>query len=143
MNIIEAVKTLLTDFPKINELHVDFASENPDSYAFSSTGDSLISEDIVGNQKRRHTFVLYTYWQSASDFDRLNNSGTLLALAGWLEANGRGLPITAEIGDKTLTGEMTGVTTANGMLYAVPDQLMGGVTYQLQITADYKLYTEE
>lgn len=143
MNIIEAVKKLLTDFPKINELHVDFASENPDSYAFSSTGDSLISEDIVGNQKRRHTFVLYTYWQSASDFDRLNNSGTLLALAGWLEANGRGLPITAEIGDKTLTGEMTRVTTANGMLYAVPDQLMGGVTYQLQITADYNLYTEE
>lgn len=146
MNIIEAVRELLAAFPKIaevaNSLHVDFTNPPPNSYALASTGDTRISEDILGNPTRQHTFVLYSNWQSASDFDRLNNSGTLLELAQYLEANGRGIAITAEINGGTYTGTVTSVAASNGMLFAVPDTLVGGVVYQLQIAANYKIDME-
>lgn len=146
MNIIETVRGLLMAFPKIaevaNALHVDFTNPPPDSYALSSTGDSQISEDILGNPTRQHTFVLYSNWQSASDFDRLNNSGVLLELAQYLEKRGRGLAITADIDGGAYTGVTTSVTCANGMLFAVPETLHGGVIYQLQIAANYKINME-
>ncbi len=146
MNIIETVRELLTAFPKIaevaNALHVDFTNPPPDSYALSSTGDSQISEDILGNPTRQHTFVLYSNWQSASDFDRLNNSGVMLELAQFLEKRGRGLAVTAEIDGELYTGVTTSVTCTNGMLFAVPETLNGGVIYQLQIAANYKIIME-
>lgn len=146
MNIIEAVRELLVKFPKIgkvcNTVHVDFTEPTADSYALASTGDSLIGEDIAGNKKRRHTFVLYSYWQSASDFDRLNNSGVMLELAGWLEEHGEGLAITAEYNNKQYSGITTAITCSNGMLFAIPEDMMGSVQYQLQIAAEYKLFTE-
>jgi hypothetical protein len=146
MNIIEAVRGLLSDFPKISEvagaLHVDFTNPPPDSYALSSTGDTRVSEDILGNPTRQHTFVLYTNWQSVSDFDRLNNSGVMLELAQYLEKNGRGITVTADIDGTVYNGITTGVTCSNGMLFAVPETLAGGVIYQLQIAANYKIIME-
>ena len=146
MNIIEAMRGLLMAFPKIaevaNALHVDFTNPPPDSYALSSTGDSRVSEDILGNPIRQHTFVLYTNWQSVSDFDRLSNSGVMLELAQYLEKNGRGIAVTADIDGAVYNGITTGVTCSNGMLFAVPETLAGGVIYQLQIAANYKIYTE-
>ena len=146
MNIIEAVRGLLSDFPKISEvagaLHVDFTNPPPDSYALSSTGDTRVSEDILGNPTRQHTFVLYTNWQSVSDFDRLNNSGVMLELAQNLEKNGRGIAVPADIDGAVYEGITTGVTCSNGMLFAVPETLHGGVIYQLQIAANYKIIME-
>ena len=147
MNIIETVRAVLTEFPKISEvanaLHVDFAAPPPNSYALASTGDAKLTEDILGNQTRQHTFVLYSNWQSASDFDRLNNSGVLLELAQYLEKRGRGIAITAEVDGAEYGGMVTGITCSNGMLYAVPETLTGGVIYQLQIAAYYKINMEE
>lgn len=146
MNIIEAVRELLGSFPKIaevaNALRVDFTNPPPDSYALSSTGDALTSRDILGNQTRAHTFVLYSRWQSASDFDRLNNSGVLLELAQYLEKTGSGVRVTANIDGKEYSGITTGIQCSNGMMFAVPETLSGGVIYQLQITATYKIIME-
>lgn len=146
MNIIEAIRGLLLKFPHIaevcNSLHVDFTETDTDSYALTSTGDSMIGKDIIGNEKRRHTFVLYTHWHSASDFDRLNNAGVILELAGWLERHGADIPVIAESDDTIYDGITTAVTCSNGMLFAVPDDTIGGVQYQLQIAAEYKLFTE-
>lgn len=129
MNIIEKTIDILMRFPKIsevcNEIHVDFSSDTPTSYGLSSTGDSLVFEDVLGNQTRRHTFILYAVYQSLNDFDRLLNSGVLLGLATWLEAQAE--------------GEITKITTANGMLYPNPEgNLMEGVRYHLQIAVEYK-----
>ena len=147
MNIIETVRALLLEFPKIgevcNSVGVDFTEPLTDSYALASSGDSFISEDVAGNTLRQHTFVLYSYWQSASDFDRLNNSGVMLELAQWLEKRGKNLPVAAEYDGAHYEGITTSVTCSNGMLFAIPENLNGGVQYQLQITAQYKLFTEE
>lgn len=140
------MRQLLEEFPKIaevaNALSIDFTNPRSDSYALSSTGDSQISTDILGNQTRRHTFVLYSNWQSASDFDRMTNSGALLELAQYLETRGRGLPVTAEIDGKEYVGTTVSVTCSNGMLFAVPETLHGGMIYQLQIAANYKINME-
>ena len=54
----------LTEYPKISEflvdgdIHVDFTAPGS-SYGLSSNGDSLVKEDMLGNQTRRHNFAMY------------------------------------------------------------------------------------
>lgn len=146
MNIIEKVRDILQSFPKIaevcNEVHIDFTDPDPTSYGLSSTGDSLVSEDILGNQKRKHAFMLYTTYSSINDYERLSNSTALLELSAWLKIQ-KGAEVETVIGDNTYTGEITGITAENGMLYNVPQENeLDGVQYQLQIIAEYTVNIE-
>lgn len=148
MNIIEVVKQILTDYPKIseftNEIQVDFTESTPTNFGISSTGDSLLSEDILGNQTRQHNFVLYAINQSFTDYDRLANSTFLLELTYWLEQYKEKDAIEVTINNKTIQGELSGLSSANGMLYSVPTgDINDGVMYQIQIYAKYKLESGE
>jgi len=147
MNIIETVRSILESFPKIsevcNEVHIDFADPEPTSYGLSSTGDELISEDILGNQLRQHSFMLYTTYSSINDYERLSNSTALLELGTWLKEQ-IGCEVETAIGDITYTGELEKITAANGMLISVPQENeFDGVQYQLQIIAEYTVIKEE
>ena len=147
MNIIELVKRILTDYPKIseftNEINVDFTEDTPTNFGLSSTGDQLIREDILGNQIRQHNFVLYALNQSYTNYDRLANSTFLLDLAYWLEQYKQEDPIEVTINDKTVSGKLLGLSSANAMLYMVPTgDINDGVTYQIQIYARYYLESE-
>lgn len=147
MNIIELVKDILLQFPKINEvcndIHVDFTDDTPTNYGLSSTGDSLVSEDLLGNQTRQHNFILYAVYQSMNDYDRLSNSGVLLELALWLEKQPQEQEIEIKLSDKMLKGRLLKLSTANGMLYNIPNEnITDGVQYQLQIIAQYELESE-
>lgn len=147
MNIIELVQNILTNYPKIteftNEIHVDFTDSEPTNFGLSSTGDSLISEDILGNQIRQHNFVLYAINQAYTDYDRLANSTFLLDLNYWLEMQ-KDNEITVTIGDIEKTGKLLKLTSANGMLYSIPTgDINDGVTYQIQIYAQYFLKESE
>ncbi|MBP7187529.1 MAG: hypothetical protein KBA55_12355 [Ruminococcus sp.] len=133
MNIIEAVRGLLMQFPKISdvvgEVHIDFTDPEPTSYGLSSTDDSLIKEDILGNQLRQHTFMLYTTYSSMNDYERLSNSTALTELGIWL---GQQKNVSID------GGRITKITTGSGMLIAVPQENeFDGVQYQLQIIAEY------
>lgn len=146
MNIIELIKSLLQEFPKINQvcddIHVDFTTDTPANYGLSPTGDTLLSEDILGNQLRQHTFALYAVYQSISDYERLANSGTLLELQLWLERKAQQQPVTMTIENKRYTGVLEKITCSNGMLYDVPQEnMLDGVTYQLQISVEYTIET--
>lgn len=144
MNIIETMQAVLEEFPKINSLHIDYNENAPDEYGLYPTGDKLVKEDILGNQERSHTFILYADFQSFNDYDRLSNSGTLLELQQWLERYADGQLITATVGDKELTGKLKKITCYNGMLFSIPDNnINSAVCYQLQITADYTIESEE
>lgn len=141
MNIIERMREVLESFPKIstvcNEIHIDFADPEPTSYGLSSTGDSLIKEDILGNQTRQHSFLLYSTFSGINDFERQENSTALLELAVWLK-NQTGGEVETEIDGETHKGEIIKITAENGMLYAVPQENnMDGMQYQLQIMAQY------
>ena len=147
MNIIELVKQILTDYPKIteftNEINVDFTDDVPTNFGLSSTGDQLVREDILGNQIRRHNFVLYALNQSFTNYDRLANSTFLLDLTYWLEQYNQEDQIEVTINDKTVSGKLLGLSSANAMLYMVPTgDINDGVTYQIQIYAQYKLGSE-
>ncbi|MBE6745845.1 MAG: hypothetical protein E7558_00125 [Ruminococcaceae bacterium] len=148
MNIIETMRTLLLEFPKINEvcnhISVDFTDDTEENYGLTSTGDILLKEDILGNETRQHNFILYAVFQSVTDYDRMNNSGTLLELQQWLETQAdNGIPVTAEIAGETFEGEIESITPSNGMLYAIPNENnLDLVRYQLQISAIYKIYKE-
>lgn len=141
MNIIEKVRSLVQSFPKIAEIcgtvHVDFTGKEPTDYGLSSLGDTLVVEDICGNQERQHTFMLHSVFSAVNDFERMSNTGVLLELAQYLDRC-VGDEVTHEIGGVTHTGEITKITTANGALTMIPDEnTVSGWFYQLQIIAEY------
>lgn len=144
LNIIEFLQDLLLQFPSIsavlNTVSIDFSDDSKESYGLSPIGDILIKEDILGNQTRQHNFILYAVYQSINDFDRLNNSGTILELHQWLERQANHNPIISVVGSETYSGEVTKITPSNGMLYQIPnDNFQDLVRYQLQIAVEYKI----
>lgn len=147
MNIIETVRSVLESFPKIsevcNEVHIDFTDPEPTSYGLSSTDDSLISEDVLGNQRRQHTFMLYTTYSSINDYERLKNSSALTELGVWLSEQ-KDLTVETQSAGRSYSGKITKLTAANGMLFSVPQENeFDGVQYQLQIIAEYTVIKEE
>lgn len=141
MNIIEKVRSILESFPKIsavcNSIHIDFTDPDPTSYGLSSTGDELIFEDIIGGQRRQHSFMLYTNYSSINDYERLSNSSVLTELSVWLEQQTGG-EIETVIGSNTHKGTLEKLNASNGMLYAIPQENeIDGWQYQLQIIAEY------
>ena len=146
MNVIEATKKILSNYKKISEfssgVQIDFTTNEPTNFGLSSIGDTLIKEDVLGNQKRKHSFVLYAVNQAYEDYDRLSNSNFLLELAYWLEIQ-RGQSIDIVIGDIVKKGEITKISTANAMIFNVPTgNIRDGVMYQIQIYVEYKVKGE-
>lgn len=134
MNVIEKVKEIIKEYPKIsefvNDIHIDFTDSKAKSYGLSSIGDALLRKDILDNQIRQHKFVLYARAEAYEDFDRLQNSNFLLELNYWLEKQKN-----INIDD----GKIISLSSANGMLYEIPNgDLNNGVLYQLQIYAEYE-----
>lgn len=145
MNIIEQVKQILTDCTLVKQftqdIAIDFTSNETGDFGLFSNGDTKLKEDVLGNQTRQHNFVLYATNQSFNDFDRLQNSTFLLDLSMWLESvNGQEVSVT--INNVKYSGEITKMWSANGMAYHTPQDISAGVTYQLQIYAQYKLKKE-
>lgn len=141
MNIIEAVRELLMQFPKISEVvgevHIDFTDPLPTSYGLSSTDDSLISTDILGGQLRQHSFMLYTTYGSMNDYERLSNSSVLTELGIWLGQQ-KNIAVETVADNVTYSGYITKITAGSGMLVAVSQENeFEGVQYQLQIIAEY------
>lgn len=141
MNIIEAVRQAVETFPKIaevcNEVHIDFTEPEPTGYGLTSIGDKLISEDILGNQERQHSFLLYSVFSGINDYERLANSSVLVELTYWLEQR-TDIQIESQCGGSEAVGTITKITAENGMICSVsPENPGDGIQYQLQITAFY------
>lgn len=150
MTIIDFMRQKLTEYPKIAEfmggadIHIDFTDPQPTNYGLSSTGDSLIREDVLGNQIRQHNFAMYSVGQSFTDYNRLANSNFLLELGYWLERLPEGDELSTEIDGQTVTGRFLKATTANAMaMQPMTEDISDGVLYQIQIYAQYKIESEE
>jgi len=150
MTIIDFMREKLTEYPKISEflasgdIHIDFTEPDPESYGLSSTGDKLVSEDILGNQIRQHNFVMYAVGQSFTDYNRLANSNFLLELAYWLERLPEQNGIAVTVDGEELTGRFIKATTANAMSMGwMGETVNDGCMYQIQIYAQYKIESEE
>ena len=143
MNVIETIRSLLASFPRIAELtgvvHVDFTDGTVGSCSLSPTGDTLIYEDIVGNQRRAHTFLFSQEYSAINDYERVSSSGLLLELAVWLSKQ-TNIPVQTVVNDTAYDGEVTKISAVNGMLIAVPQENNADAyLYQLTITAEYTI----
>lgn len=150
MTIIDFMRQKLTEYPKISEflagddIHIDFTEPDPGSYGLSSNGDTLVKEDVLGNQIRRHNFALYAVGQSFTDYNRLANSNFLLELGYYLEHLPEESGLTVDIGGQELPAKFLKATTANAMsMGLMGDTINEGVMYQLQIQAQYFVESEE
>ena len=149
MTIIDFMRQKLTEYPKISEflvdgdIHVDFTAPGS-SYGLSSNGDSLVKEDLLGNQTRQHNFVMYAVGQSFTDYNRLANSNFLLELAYWLERLPEEDGISGTVENREFLGKFMKATTANAMsMGLMGETIEQGVMYQLQIYAQYTIESEE
>ena len=148
MNIIELVRKIITEYPEMeqftNKIHVDFTdNKNETDFGLYSMGDEKTKEDILGNQERKHSFILYAHNQAFTDFDRLANSSFLLDLAYYLEMLKDDYDIEVTINNHKRAGKLKSISCANAMLYNIPTgNINDGVTYQVQIYADYTLESE-
>ena len=150
MTIIDFMRQKLTEYPKISEflsgddIHIDFTEPDPVNYGLSSNGDSLLKEDVLGNQTRRHRFVMYAVGRSFTDYNRLANSNFLLELGYYLEHLPEEGGITVHIGERERVGKFLKATTANAMSMGLMGETIGeGVIYQIQSYADYFVESEE
>lgn len=150
MTIIDFMREKLTEYPKISEfmngadIHIDFTDPQPTNYGLFSTGDSLIREDVLGNQIRQHNFAMYSVGQSFTDYNRLANSNFLLELGYWLERLPEGDELSTEIDGQTVTGRFLKAIMANAMaMQPMTEDINDGVLYQIQIYAQYKIESEE
>lgn len=150
MTIIDFMRQKLTKYPKISEflsgddIHIDFTDPDPVNYGLSSTGDSLVKEDILGNQIRRHSFMMYAGGQSFTDFNRLANSNFLLELGYYLEHLPEEGGVTVKIGCQDFPAKFLKATTANAMSMGLMGETINdGVMYHIQIYAQYFVESEE
>jgi len=148
MNIIEVVRQIISEFPRIAELpggvDIDFSEADPGNCGLYPTGDQLLKEDVIGNQERQHNFILYAVFNSFTDYNALMNTSFLLELAYWLEKAAKNQPVDVTIGDTVLNGKLTKLSSTNGMLYSYEDGTRTGpVKYQLQIYAKYEIESED
>ncbi len=143
MNVIEATKNILNGYSRMSEftkgIRIDFTDERKEEVGLYSSGDTLVKSDVLGNQKRKHTFHLYSVNASTTDFDRLSNNNFLLELGYYLDRQ-KNVAITAKVDDnKILNGKITKISCSNGMKYSV-DTLNKNFIYQIQINVDYKIF---
>lgn len=147
MNIIETVKSIINSYPNISEfssgIEVDYTDNKPRRYGLSSIGDTLMKEDMLGNQQRQHNFALYGTNCAYTEYDRLQNNAFLLSLGYYLDKQ-KGTSITAQVDGEELSGELVSLSTSNSMIFSIPTgDINDGVTYQIQINAVYTIESEE
>lgn len=150
MTIIDFMREKLTEYPKISEfldgedIRIDFTEPSPVAYGLSSAGDSLVKEDVLGNQIRQHNFVMYAAGRSFTDYNRLANSNFLLELAYWLDKLPEEGGLTASVGNRERPCRFLKASTSNGMGMALMGAVISdGIMYQIQIHARYKIESEE
>lgn len=150
MTIIDFMRQKLTEYPQISDflavgdIHIDFTEPDPVNYGLSSNGDSLIKEDLLGNQTRQHNFSMYAVGQSFTDYNRLANSNFMLELGYYLEHLPEEEGLIVDTGEHELTGKFLKATTANAMSMGLMGETINeGVMYQIQIYARYFVESEE
>ena len=149
MTIIDFMRQKLTEYPKISEflvdgdIHVDFTAPGS-SYGLSSNGDSLVKEDLLGNQTRRHNFAMYAVAPSFTDYCRLANSNFLLEMGYWLDSLPEEGGITAYIDGQEAPARFQKAITSNAMaMQPMGETVNDGILYQIQIQVTYKIESEE
>lgn len=149
MNIIELVKSAIEVFSdqsgKMNgQVHIDGVRNFVDDYGISSRSDTLIKEDILGNEKRRRILTFYAMFSSINDFERINNSGTIDQLQQFLEHFPNEQEIDVSDGIHDYVGYLRRITCANAQMFTIPDGTMNNaVQYNLQITVEYDVTSVE
>lgn len=150
MTIIDYMRQKLTEYPKISEfltesdIRVDFTEQGVSSYGLSSNGDSLMKEDMLGNQTRRHNFVMFAVAPSFTDYCRLANSNFLLELGYWLDNLSEEEGLEVNQSGQQLSGRFLKATVSNAMaMQPMGETVNDGILYQIQIQVTYKVESEE
>lgn len=158
----EAIINCLKDREVSHGVHIDYTDPNIGDIGLFPVGPTYVKKDILGNPQYKMVFTLYSQLTSYNDYDRTNNANFLASLTYSLNKL-KNVPIEEQIEDylsssefsdyateafmmdeKTVQGKILTLDCGNGMLYDYPNgDKNDGVRYQIQITVNYKLLTNE
>lgn len=133
MSIIKALQDYLESYDGMKLVVLtDRVGENSDSYALFPTGNSKITEDILGNRTYQNSYIFQAKRNASEEFERSENYDLLEAFTVWLEDNlDRG--VKPQLGDHIKNFTMA---VSNILLMDVDEGFETG-TYQIQITVTY------
>lgn len=146
MNIVELIRSITTEYLKssnlTDEIHIDYTVDdgNTENVGIFTVGDTKIGEDILGNETRRNSIVMYLVRQASEDCERLENASFLINMADAFD-NIREDFYDVDIGEgeNIKHGKLKSIACSNSMLYGRTTGT-GDPVYQIQLLATYKLY---
>lgn len=146
MNLVETIKNVFQNGPYMElfkGMQVDYSSNANGNTGLFLSGDTFVSEDLIGNVTRRATFTAYWNIMNATDSKRLENSTLMLELEGYLESfrdSNIGFDYSIDGGKTKQQGVIQNIQCTNGMLFRYlngnPSQ---GAQYMLQLAVDYQI----
>jgi len=147
MNVIETVKQILTDCSLMddfnNGVHIDYTEAKDKDIGMFPIGPSKTGEDLIGNEKYKISFQLYTGLFAFEDSDRLGNSDFLTKLTYYLNKQ-KNIAIIETVDGEEMSGIINKIDAANALIFEVPTgDINDGVRYQLQLSVNYIIKTND
>ena len=146
MNLVETIKNVFQNGPYMElfkGMQIDYSSNANGNTGLFLSGDTFVSEDLIGNVTRRATFTAYWNIMNATDSKRLENSTLMLELEGYLESfrdSNIGFDYSIDGGKTNQQGVIQNIQCTNGMLFRYLDgNPSKGAQYMLQLVVDYQI----
>ena len=146
MNLVETIKNVFQNGPYMElfkGMQIDYSSNANGNTGLFLSGDTFVSEDLIGNVTRRATFTAYWNIMNATDSKRLENSTLMLELEGYLESfrdSNIGFDYSINGGKTNQQGVIQNIQCTNGMLFRyLNGNPSHGAQYMLQLAVDYQI----
>lgn len=140
MNLFETVEKIVRDYERFDEygdtVNTDFGNNEEGNVVVIGEGDTLIKEDILGNETHKHDFSIIAINQAVTNYDRLKTNDWLLSFASYLRKQ-RDIEFDCSDGECVIQK----IEASKGIVLGAPeDDINNGVGYSLDLAVIYKKF---
>lgn len=128
MSILKSLQNFLEGYGKMGLVVLtDQTTEQPSSYAIAPSGNSKITEDILGNRSYQNSYIFYAKELAASEVDRQDTYDFLEDFSDWLEEQSD----TGNLPSLPGNYQAESLEVSNAMLFDIEENGCG--VYQIQL----------
>ncbi len=128
MSILKSLQSFLEGYGKMDLVVLtDQTTEQPSSYAIAPSGNSKITEDILGNRSYQNSYIFYAKELAASEVDRQDTYDFLEDFSDWLEEQSD----TGNLPSLPGNYQVESLEVSNAMLFDIEENGCG--IYQIQL----------
>jgi len=128
VSILKSLQSFLEGYGKMDLVVLtDQTTEQPSSYAIAPSGNSKITEDILGNRSYQNSYIFYAKELAASEVDRQDTYDFLEDFSDWLEEQSD----TGNLPSLPGNYQVESLEVSNAMLFDIEENGCG--IYQIQL----------